>query len=76
MAQKRRQQNRDDARKHHHQAGYHALLLTNLIGARSSGTVRGGTQPGAGGPGVLLGAGVTAGLVAADHPVRSRAAVS
>jgi len=34
--------------------------------------VGGGTHPGAGIPGVLLGAEVTAGLVAADHPARAR----
>ena len=34
--------------------------------------VGGGTHPGAGIPGVLLGAEVTAGLVAAEHPARRR----
>ena len=34
--------------------------------------VGGGTHPGAGIPGVLLGAEITAGLVAQDHPLRSR----
>ncbi len=38
--------------------------------------VGGGTHPGAGIPGVLLGAEVTAGLVAQDHPARPRAAVA
>jgi phytoene desaturase len=37
--------------------------------------VGGGTHPGAGIPGVLLGAEVTAGLVTQDHPARPRAAV-
>jgi len=37
--------------------------------------VGGGTHPGAGIPGVLLGAEVTAGLVAQDHPARARAAL-
>jgi phytoene desaturase len=36
--------------------------------------VGGGTHPGAGVPGVLLGAEITAGLIAADHPRRARAA--
>ena len=34
--------------------------------------VGGGTHPGAGIPGVLLGAEVTAGLIARDHPARRR----
>ena len=38
--------------------------------------VGGGTHPGAGIPGVLLGAEVTAGLVAADHPARRAHAVA
>ena len=38
--------------------------------------VGGGTHPGAGIPGVLLGAEVTAGLVAQDHPARRRAPVA
>jgi phytoene desaturase len=38
--------------------------------------VGGGTHPGAGIPGVLLGAEVTAGLIAADHPVRRTHAVA
>jgi phytoene desaturase len=38
--------------------------------------VGGGTHPGAGIPGVLLGAEVTAGLVAQDHPARPRAPVA
>ena len=38
--------------------------------------VGGGTHPGAGIPGVLMGAQVTAGLVAADRPARPRVAVA
>ena len=38
--------------------------------------VGGGTHPGAGVPGVLLGAEVTAGLVARDHALGAREAVA
>jgi phytoene desaturase len=56
-----------------HQSAYFRAP-NRIAGVSGAYHVGGGTHPGAGIPGVLLGAEVTAGLVAADHPARARLA--